>query len=391
MSTVIDIQQRFTRLGEIRLGAKTDKGLPKRLSTFRLTSASKFLLDSAAALYGGEVREWVGAPNEGTWELFTTTSELDIAIPRRFSSRDGSPTAAYSQYYEMWSGGGCQRRCDGVTELLTDAPCACIAEGCEPDERACDIMTRIEVMLPRVPHLGIWLLTTSGWNAAATLPGTLDLLFSATQTSPIVPAILRIEPRVRKVAGETHRFVVPVIDLPNFRLQDLIDASAAAPPLQLVAPSEPPSEPPIVDAQTDVVVDAQTDVVVNAPPPRPTEQPPIPEAPIAPSSESLSEAPIEPEIGAAPPLPVDAQIGEAIPLPDVDAKTPLDATDEREELTTTLLALATQLGVHGAVLEHVTTNRERHAIAGTPELHVKWLQTQVASASDAVTKKEATT
>lgn len=50
----IDVQRRLVELGRIRLGQKAPgKGNPQRLETFRLTSASRSLLEAAAAIYGG--------------------------------------------------------------------------------------------------------------------------------------------------------------------------------------------------------------------------------------------------------------------------------------------------------------------------------------------------
>ena len=35
------------------------------------------------------------------------------------------PPNACSQFYEQWTGGRCQRRCDGIRELSEDVPCPC--------------------------------------------------------------------------------------------------------------------------------------------------------------------------------------------------------------------------------------------------------------------------
>src|SRR6266508_3942140 len=136
--TVIGVQRRLMELGRVRLGEKGEKGQPKKLSTFRLTSASGTLLSAVAAKYGGTPREWKGAPNEGMYEVTTDATELQIILPPTFSEVDGSPSTSYSQFYELWSAGGCQRRCDGVIEALSGKPCLC-----DPLERACDITTRI--------------------------------------------------------------------------------------------------------------------------------------------------------------------------------------------------------------------------------------------------------
>jgi hypothetical protein len=207
MPRVIDIQRRHMELGRIRMGEKGSKGQPQRLSTWRLTSASKELLDSAAAIYGGTVGEWTDAPDSGYYELTTETAVLDVMVP---------PGDAYSQYYELWSGGGCKRRCDGVTELLTDSPCKCDA-----DERECKITTRINVMLPRVAGLGVWRLESHGYYAGAELPNQLDLL-QQVSGGRLVAGALRIEQRSAKKDGTTKRFPVPVLDLPGITLASML-------------------------------------------------------------------------------------------------------------------------------------------------------------------------
>ena len=242
----IPIQRRMMTLGRIRLGDKAPSGAPRKLSKFRLTSASRSLLESAASVYGGEVHEWEGAPDEGMFEVYTETDVLDIILPPVFAS-DGKPTLPYSQSYELWSGKGCQRRCDGTTEVLSGKPCKC-----KPDARECKLTTRLNVMLPKVAGLGVWRLDTKGENAASVLPGTLDLLMLAASERQFIPAQLRAEQRSSKEDGKTHRFVVPVIDLPGVTMEELLAAQPAALNMPTAAPRpELPAAAPIVESEPD--------------------------------------------------------------------------------------------------------------------------------------------
>lgn len=228
MPRVLDIQRRHMELGRIRLGEKGSKGQPTRLDTWRLTSASQDLLDSAAAIYGGTVEEWKDAPDKGYYQLTTDTAVLDVIVP---------PGDPYSQFYELWSGGGCKRRCDGATELLSGADCKC-----DPEERECKITTRVNVMLPRVAGLGVWRLESHGYYAAAELPDALDLL-QQISGGRMVSGLLRIEQRSSKKDGRTNRYPVPVLDLPNVTLASLVGNQVVVNPPAQLETGKPPLLP----------------------------------------------------------------------------------------------------------------------------------------------------
>jgi hypothetical protein len=233
------IQRRMRELGRVRLGEKGPKGEPRKLATLRFTSFSKALLDVIAQQHGGTVRPWVGAPEEGAFELVSDTNQIDIILPPVYSDVDGTPTAAYSQWFEMWSAGGCARRCDGETEGITGKPCLCAAKVADDggDARECKLTTRVSFMLPDVPDIGVWRLDTHGWNAAVELPGTLEILLLAAAEHKFIPAVLRSEPRTKKVPGEgTRRFIVPVIEMPGMTVRQLASGDI---PLAINAPVRP--------------------------------------------------------------------------------------------------------------------------------------------------------
>src|SRR6266540_1303198 len=138
---IVTLQKRMMQLGRVRLGQKGPKGEPQKLGTFRFTSASRSLLDEGTERYGCTGKPWEHAPDEGYFEVVTQASEMDVILLSRYSESDGSPTTTYSQWFEQWSRGGCQRRCNGETELLSGKPCLCEAE--DVDKRACQITTRV--------------------------------------------------------------------------------------------------------------------------------------------------------------------------------------------------------------------------------------------------------
>jgi hypothetical protein len=195
--TIIGLQRRLVEVGRIRMGEKGDKGAPKRLDHWKLTSRDEVRLQAAAKVFGGKVIPWEG--HQGMFALHTDVDALPVLL---------MPGQALSQWYELWSGGGCKRRCDGDTEQLTDGPCLC-----DPENRECKPHTRISVLLPDVPGIGTWRLDTSGYYAATELTGTVDLLEMATTRGVLLPARLRIDQRAVLRDGQTRRFPVPTLDI----------------------------------------------------------------------------------------------------------------------------------------------------------------------------------
>jgi hypothetical protein len=204
---ILDLQMRMRQLGEIRIGHTIDTGRtdkngkpikrPSKLNAFRFTSPSREILASVAELYGGEVQPWTpanGGPSE--FEVYSKASRLPVLIP---------PRDAVSQWYELYAGSKCQRRCDGVTEQKSDRPCMC-----NPDNRDCAITTRVNVMLRDVPALGQWLLVSKGYHAAVTLPPAAELL---AQAGGYVAGWLGMEEKSAIVKDKPARFMVPTLDV----------------------------------------------------------------------------------------------------------------------------------------------------------------------------------
>jgi len=198
---IIDLQRRMRQLGEIRLGhvvpTANGKTRPAKLDKFRFTSPSREILTAVAELYGGEVKAWTpanGGPAE--FEVYSKANRLPVLIP---------PKDAVSQWYELYAGSKCQRRCDGVTEHKSDRPCMC-----DPDNRQCAMTTRVNVMLRDVPALGQWLLISKGYYAAVTLPPAAELL---SQAGGYVAGWLGMEEKTAIVKDQLARFKVPTLDV----------------------------------------------------------------------------------------------------------------------------------------------------------------------------------
>lgn len=214
---LLDIQRRGQQIGRIRLGEKVDTGRknkngdaifrPSRLATWRLTTGSRISADAVAGFLGGQVRPW-----EGQWEVVTDRTEIGVTIPPR--------DQVISQDYEMWSKGGCVRRCDSVTERIKNIPCPCPKDAIERSAAAsanpptaCKAITRINVMIPDLPGLGVWRLDTSSFYAAVEIGDSAELMEMARNAGVFLPAVLRIDQRTRVAEGKTKHFPVPVLEV----------------------------------------------------------------------------------------------------------------------------------------------------------------------------------
>lgn len=242
MSPILDLQQRLQEVGRIRMGAQVPtsggKRRPSRLPHWRLTSRDQLRLEAVAGVYGGEVKPW--AERDGEYEVFTEADQLQVLI---------IPGQALSQWWELWSGGGCQRRCDGHHEVLSDGPCLCPAEYDERSEqsnkgKACKPTTRLAVLLPQVPGIGHWRLETHSYYAAVELAAANHLIEEATRRGALLPARLRIDQRKKVAGGTTTPYPVPVLDLDVSAGQLLqLGAGAAAGQLLELPPPAPDAAP----------------------------------------------------------------------------------------------------------------------------------------------------
>lgn len=239
-----DIQARQVEVGRIRLGTtETAQGRsgdyqkPVKLESFRLTSRSKTLIEEAASLYGGSCEPWT--PQSGgaqQWQVFTEQRSLAVIVP----------PDPVSQYYEMWQGGRCQRRCDGLTELLSDQSCIC---GPDPEVRKCKPTTRLALMLADMSGIGVWRLETHGYHAAAELPAVADLLSAVGGN---VPARLEMEERSAMVPDPRDRskevptrFMVPVLHVQRTPAQMVaIMGGNGQPAIALPGTPDRPALPP---------------------------------------------------------------------------------------------------------------------------------------------------
>ncbi|MFF3190511.1 recombination directionality factor [Streptomyces misionensis] len=248
------MKRQAAELGRIRTGysrpnPKPDgRPIPVKSKTFILTSHSREYVAAAAELYGGRVEQWTpqGQP-VAQWRVITEATELRAILPA------GDPL---DQSYEMWSGGGCSRRCDGEFERMTRQPCICLARYGEdwherPADQVCRPTSRVNVMLPDLPDLGVWRLETKSYYATDALAGGLDTVLQATGGKGMMPVRMWIEQRTAVRNGKTKRYQVVMVvpSLPKLRhaLSGPISTAAALDPSSLDRPAieAAPAEQPV--------------------------------------------------------------------------------------------------------------------------------------------------
>lgn len=265
--SMANLNRRMPEHGRIRIGEKVQtkngKLAPSKLKEFRFTSHDKSVLQQIAALYGGEVKAW-----EKAWEVKTTAAEIPVVLP---------PEPLSGPVYELWSGGGCQRRCDGETAQIpqsgpdgaemVDVPCLCVEAGA----LSCKPTTRLTVVLPDVSFGGGWRIESHGWHVAHEMPGMVEAILQFAQRG-FTRATLALEQRTSVQNGKTMHYVVPVLR-PEVSLQALMDgeggmkALAKAPNLVAIetekAAERMAAVLPNIDIDTswedndDVIVDAE--------------------------------------------------------------------------------------------------------------------------------------
>lgn len=316
---IIARQRGLSRVGEIRIGGeKPERGAGRKLETFRLTSQHKDIIENCASLYGGTPEPWQ-SPNGDAWQLYTESSALPTLVILDYS---------LNQVYERWEGATkCVRRCDGVDEMLAGKPCVCNEQGLEGKE-ACDIVSRLMVVLYETGTSLGWQLRSTGENAARELSGAMMVAQELARGRAFVPAVLRLTQRRGVVDGQTVRYVVPVLD---FNLVAEAQRLAGVPETVGLAPAHTPAPRREL---APVTVQEGLDAAAASGEPKATS--------------GRQAAPIPPAAD------VDIEFGEPVPVPVDDTPAPAQPTEK--------LATKPQKNKLGALVgrlrpAHVTTEQ----------------------------------
>lgn len=207
---ISELGSRVQEAGKIRLGIKNGN-TPKAIDTFRFTSPHLDVIEQLAAHYGGTPRPWDDpkASVRGQHEVITDAKTIRVLVP----------PGGLTQHYELWSGAGCARRCNGLlcevpgrgTDGPQSVPCICTEE----QDMQCRPQTRLSLVLPDVTFRGVWTLSSKSWNAAEELVGMERMIDQLQQDVAIVQAEMHLEQRSRMTNQGKRNFVVPTLTIPH--------------------------------------------------------------------------------------------------------------------------------------------------------------------------------
>lgn len=293
MNSLIQVEPRLAEIGRIRLGSEKLPNRPGQpLDNFRITveSKEKDFLEMAASLYalnpGGEPNPvlpwWPGGKpqnadpeNPPYWQLYTTAPKLQIAIPPIRST--------YSSCYELWKGGYCIRRCDGVNAtwyqpLLENVKgkqqkvykkmagkCQCDLEDEHPDPaNTCKPTARLNILLVGLPASGVFRLETHSKTFMHEAPAMVSLaeaVFAHTG-APVRADLYIVARKMRNLAFGERNIKIPIVRIHEALTMEVLNAAARPPELtsgrpnlQIVGPrhteedseTPPTAEPPPMD------------------------------------------------------------------------------------------------------------------------------------------------
>lgn len=209
MSPMLDLQRRHAEVFRIRFGEKSNGRPVKLTESIKVTAAGQSVVQAFADRYGGEVEPFTENSSRDRWQVKLPISELYVMV---------LPGQSISQWWEMWRGSACERRCDGETESLSGQPCMCPSDIAVRmrTSNACRPTTRVSVICPDVEVVGAGRFESHGLIAAETLPQSIAIAEAALARGLTVPAVLRaIEHK-----GRTH-YIVPQLEIVGVSLHQL--------------------------------------------------------------------------------------------------------------------------------------------------------------------------
>ena len=234
----LDVTQRQSgarEIGKLRAGMLVPnpnggRPFPTSLEHIRFTTRFEPAAEALAAKYDSTPNRTTLANGEPTIEVLTKVSLVEAIIP--------PGEAAISQWREMWGGRVCKRRCDGEMEIKTQQPCMCPVDHIERQAlavngKACKDKTRINLILPDIPGLVVWGLSTDSYNAGIEVEKTVEWLASLSANGLPLPVLVGIDPRSKVIElpdgkTQTTKFVVWTIDPKHTQVEIAAIASSGS-------------------------------------------------------------------------------------------------------------------------------------------------------------------
>lgn len=228
MANLLQRQQRMVEVGRIRIGEKSPEGYPTTRQTFRFTSRHRDILELVQKQFGGDLRPWV--EKEGEWELLSDAREIKVLFSSK--ERGDGDLESLVQHWERWAGNTCTHRCDGqtcqfwkqtgtktvgknkkvvpVNERAT-GPCQCDHSGAT-GRPACKLVSRLLLILPQVPTLGMWRVETGSTVFDSEIQSLVDTL-GVMAPGNVSPLLMSISFRDKRTGPGEDTSKFPVIKL----------------------------------------------------------------------------------------------------------------------------------------------------------------------------------
>lgn len=149
-------------VGRFRSGHQLS-GRPVALTEWRVTGADPVVLNTVAEALGGEEATKWDTKSEETYEVFTTSSSVEIILDGPGALRTGMV---------LWGRKGKIRECDGITQNDPEhTECACPSDLKERKEgakkgTACEPSIQIYFRLALDPEMGKFKFFTGSWTMA---------------------------------------------------------------------------------------------------------------------------------------------------------------------------------------------------------------------------------
>lgn len=218
MPIIVERQRRLIEVGIIRVGERKGERTPGRpRTTFRITSRHKDVLEVIAEVYGGKVVPW----EKGLFEVCIESASIKALFSIR-ELPDGD-LESLSRNFEEWKGNTCTKRCDGQTCTVwkeigkgTDGKPkherAAVPCECDPDARKCKLVSRVSVILPEIPALGLWRLNTGSTHFESEVVALVETIRQLGLPSP-VPVTLTISTRESRTGPGDSTCKYPVVEI----------------------------------------------------------------------------------------------------------------------------------------------------------------------------------